>query len=88
MSYFCFEMGAYEGHVLNDILNTVSSATIMVINLKKNSFYSFGLERNLLDRLQRLFNISLQEIQGGLKYTGYNLKENCYRKTDWSWHIS
>jgi hypothetical protein len=36
---------------------------------------------------QSLFPFEVKDIDSGLKYLGFQLKPNCYKKSDWTWLI-
>ena len=59
----------------------------MVINLEKSTFYLNGVDGALVGPLNRLFFIPLKEWEGGLKYMGFFLKPNGYKKVEWNWFI-
>ena len=64
------------------ILNIFPSKTRMIIHLEKTTLYSFG--DGLVGRLERLFNIPIQDSEMGIKYLGYIINPNKYRRGDWN----
>jgi hypothetical protein len=40
-----------------------------------------------LDQYKSLFPFELVDFDKGIKYLGFHLKPNCYKKVDWEWLI-
>jgi hypothetical protein len=78
----------WEGHALKGILDIFTSAKGMVINTKKSAMYMYGIDENIVGLLHRLFSIPHKNWEGGLKYLGYFIKSNGYKKSDWNWLIA
>jgi hypothetical protein len=74
-----------EAETLRDILSLFSKATGMQINDRKSSLTNFLLleEEDLAH--YSFFPFEIRALDDGLKYLGFNLKPNDYRKEDWKW---
>jgi hypothetical protein len=72
---------------LADILATFLLATGMIINEKKYTISTSELDEEENEVYQRLFPFTLQDISQGIKYLGFQLKPNSYKKEDWKWLI-
>jgi len=60
----------------------------MVVNDRESSI----LIQNLLNlksfNIRNVFPFRIHEFENGIKYLGYHLKYNFYRKVNWSWLIT
>ena len=68
-------------------INLFKIATGMMINLQKSSVSFFRLEDRDLRYMMGFFPIQEVEISKGIKYLGFFIKPNRYRKSDWKWLI-
>lgn len=68
-------------------LNMFKTTTGMVINLQKLAASFFHIEDTYLRYMTGFFPIQALEISEGIKYLGFFLKPNDYRKSDWKWLI-
>ena len=71
-----------ESKVLKEILDLFSKATGMEINAGKSSLTTHMLRPKEESELLRLFPFSSAGLEVGLKYLGFSLKANNYRKQD------
>jgi len=60
----------------------------MQVNIKKSTITFSEMEIEEEDTYRSLFPYIVQDISGGLKYLGFQLKRNNYRKEDWKWLMS
>ena len=74
-----------ESRVLQEILDLFSKATGMEINEGKSSLTTHMLSQVEEAELKRFFPFSSAGLEEGLKYLGFSLKANRYRKQDWFW---
>lgn len=51
----------------------------------KSSFLFNGVEELEISRMKELFPFGFQHIDVGIKYLGFYLKPNCYRRAVWDW---
>ena len=68
-------------------INIFKIATGMMINLQKSSVSFFRLKDTDLRYMTGFFPIQAVEISEGIKYLGFFIKPNGYRKFDWKWLI-
>lgn len=68
-------------------INLFKIATGMMINFQKSSASFFRLEDTDLRYMMGYFPIQAVEISEGIKYLGFFIKPNGYRKSDWKWLI-
>ena len=69
------------------ILDLLCKALGMDISENESSFFSYGLEENLLVHVRSLFPFEIKQLDDGFKYLGYYLKSNNYLKEDWRWLV-
>ena len=74
-------------HTLSDILSLFSKATGMEINERKSTVTTHLLTLDETQAFARVFPFIQIDIDVGLKYLGFSLKPNDYRKMDWYWLI-
>jgi hypothetical protein len=74
-----------EAETLKDILLLFSKATGMQINDRKSSITTSLLSEEEVLTHQNYFPYERRSLEEGLKYLGFNLKPNDYRKEDWKW---
>jgi hypothetical protein len=67
-----------DAEKLVDILQLFREATRMVINSQKSSLTLIGLEAGTTTIYKTLFPFPLQDLSLGIKYLGFQLKENKY----------
>lgn len=68
-------------------LNLFKSATGMVINFHKSSVPCHGLLDVDVRYMRGSLPIHVSDISEGIKYLGFFLKPNGYRKVDWKWLV-
>jgi hypothetical protein len=73
---------------LADILSLFRLATGMIINEQKSTISTSELDEEEKEVYRRLFPFTLQDISQGIKYLGFQLKPNSYKKEDWKWLIA
>jgi hypothetical protein len=59
----------------------------MRINERKSTLSVHNLEEEELDYYRSLYPYEVKDFDAGLKYLGFHLKPNCYKKEDWLWLI-
>jgi hypothetical protein len=69
-----------DAEVLAEILSLFRSATGMQINIQKSTLSFSEMEREEVDTYQSLFPYTVQDISGGLKYLGFQLKRTTIAK--------
>jgi hypothetical protein len=77
-----------DAHKLSDILELFGKATGMKINERKSTLSTHNMELEEQRSYKDLFPFEQQELDKGLKYLGFQLKPNNYRKGDWKWLIA
>jgi hypothetical protein len=60
----------------------------MVINPQKSSLTLIGLAEGIMDIYSSFFPFPTHDLSLGIKYLGFHLKENKYRKEDWRWLLA
>ena len=60
----------------------------MVINAHKSYLTLFLLKDNEAQRYTTLFPFETKLLDDGLKYLGFYLKPNGYKKNDWGWLLA
>jgi hypothetical protein len=70
---------------IKKLLDTFCSATGLLINSQKSSFYQYGVQQPFLDSLKTVFNFTIDNLANGFKYLGYILKADRFRAEDWNW---
>jgi hypothetical protein len=73
---------------IQNLLAIFCSATGLLINAHKTSFYQFGVQQQVLDSLKEIFHYSINNLTDGFKYLGYILKADRFKVEDWNWLIS
>jgi hypothetical protein len=76
-----------EQSYLKTILDLFCKATGMEINMNKSCILANGLSDAFLRRLEQLFPMKIEPLDVGVKYLGFHLKPNNYKKDDWTWLI-
>jgi hypothetical protein len=76
--FFNGKVGDVE--TLADILATFRLAIGMIINEQKSTISTSELDEEEKEVYQRLFPFTLQDISQGIKYLGFQLKPNSYKK--------
>jgi hypothetical protein len=74
-----------EAETLKNILLLFSKATGMKINEGKSSLTTNLLSEEECQTLRIFFPFEEKKLDDGLKYLGFFLKPNDYRKEDWKW---
>jgi hypothetical protein len=93
-SSFCDEVLLFvfgyirEIQIVKDILILYSIATGMKVNLGKLVIYPLGMDANIRNSISRFFSFQRMNFEDGLKYLGFILKHNNYKKEDWRWFLS
>lgn len=59
----------------------------MQVNLQKSTLSLNNLRETHIQYLISLFPLPTKELSEGLKYLGFLLKPNDYKKTDWKWMV-
>jgi len=74
-----------EAETLERILNLFSIATRTLINERKSTLSSHVLYEEELDSYIQFFPFEVKDLDDEMKYSGFNLKPNDYRKVDSLW---
>jgi ribonuclease HI len=77
-----------DAETLDDILSLFRLATWMIINDQKSTITTSEMDGEEMAVYQIFFPFTLQDISEGIKYLGFQLKPNSYRKEDWKWLIT
>jgi hypothetical protein len=70
-----------DAEKLREILDLFGKATRMMINDRKSSLSIQNLEEEEIGLYRSLFPFEMKEFNAGLKYLGFHLKPNSYRKS-------
>jgi hypothetical protein len=62
-------------------------ATGMQINEKKSTISTNAMTYQEVERYKSTFSYEQKPFDEGMKYLGFHLKPNNYRKEDWAWLI-
>jgi hypothetical protein len=73
---------------IQKLLTIFCSATRLLINAHKTSFYQFGVQQQVLDSLKEIFLYRINNLTDGFRYLGYILKADRYKAKDWNWLLS
>jgi hypothetical protein len=60
----------------------------MIINVHKSTVSFYRMEAGTKDFFKSLFPFEILNFQEGIKYLGFHLKPNDYRKSDWRWLLA
>ena len=71
-----------EVEKLSEILHLFCKATWMQLNSHKYTITTFNLEEDITREFMELFPFQSYTLDEGLKYLGFRLKPNCYKKED------
>ena len=52
----------------------------MILSEQKSSLTTFNLEEDTERRFMNLFPFSITQLDVGMKYLGFRIKPNCYKK--------
>jgi hypothetical protein len=77
-----------EWKEINEILKIFCSATGLLINWEKSSFYFANLQQQYLEQLKGIFPYSFSHLSYDLNYLGYFLKADSYKLADWNWLLA
>jgi hypothetical protein len=67
---------------LRDIINIFHEATRMKLNIKKSTISYWGISKTAKYLCSQVFPFQALVTDVGLKYLGFQLKENWYQKGD------
>jgi hypothetical protein len=76
-----------EARILKKILDVFCKATCMVIHMDNSNIIFNNCSDLDKTHIKNLFPTRYLSILDGLKYMGFQLKMNCYKKEDWAWLI-
>ena len=77
-----------EEAILSELLTLFCKATGMQINFQKSTITTLNLEEEVLRTFLELFPFQHFSLDDGIKYLGFRLKPNCYKKEDWNWLLA
>jgi hypothetical protein len=55
----------------------------MQVNMEKSSLYSWELSEQEKKNITHVLDLQVKDIGAGIKYLGFSLKANSYKKGDW-----
>jgi hypothetical protein len=85
---FCSLFGSQRNlNSFKNILNLYCSATGMKVNMEKSCLILNHCAEAEESSIANTFPSQRKPLSEGLKYLGFNLKPENYRKEDWSWLI-
>lgn len=67
------------------VISLFEKATNMQVNIQKSTFSSLGLYRDMSMNAHNMFPFQSNVFDEGLKYLGFHMKPNDYKKVDWIW---
>ena len=73
---------------LRDIFYLFNLATRTVINGGESMIITQNLDEAEIKEYRNLFPFEIKGIDDGLKYMGFHLKPNIYKKVDWLWFLA
>jgi hypothetical protein len=71
----------WDAEKLSEILNVFHLATSMTINVQKSTISFTWMEEEVEDYYKAFFPYTTLDFQEGIKYLGFQLKPNDYRKS-------
>jgi hypothetical protein len=71
-----------------NILDLFCKATSMIINLDKSTLSMWDIPEHEKGYFSQLFPYQVIDMDQGLKYLGFHLKPNLYKKGDWQWLVA
>jgi hypothetical protein len=77
-----------DAEKLSTILDLFGRATGMQINAQKSTLSAHLMDEEETNCYKDIFPFEQQPFDDGLKYLGFHLKPNNYKKEDWSWLIA
>ena len=63
-------------------------ATGMTLSEQKSTLTTFNLDEDIVRRLLTLVPFLVTPLDDGMKYLGFRLKPNCYKKEDSNWLVA
>ena len=73
-----------EWEFIKELVNNLSMASGMSLSLHKSCSSFNCSDVALTNQIHRLFSLKMSHIDNGLKYLGYFLKPNNYKKVGWN----
>jgi hypothetical protein len=73
---------------LSDVFSLFSRATGMHINVRKYTLPVSNMSEEETNFYKLHLSFEVKDFDLGLKYLGFQLKPNCYLKSNWSWLIT
>jgi hypothetical protein len=77
-----------DAEKLSSILDLSGHATGMQINVQKYTLSTHLMEEEELGVYKEFFTYETNPFDEGLKYLGFHLKPNNYKKEDWVWLVA
>jgi hypothetical protein len=74
-----------EWKEIKEILLIFCSASGLLINWTKSTFYYVGIQGETLGNLKEIFPYNFDDLSKGFRYLGYFLKVDAYKTVDWRW---
>ena len=77
-----------DANKLVKILELFGKAIGMVVNAKTSTLSAINLEEDEIQRYSALFPFDVKLLYEGLKYLGFKLKPNHYKREVWNWLLA
>jgi hypothetical protein len=77
-----------DAEKLHTILDLFGRVTGMQINARKSTLSVHKLEAEEMTYYHSLYPYEVKDFDAGLKYLGFHIKLNYYKKEDWSWLLA
>jgi hypothetical protein len=77
-----------DADILTEGLTLFKLATSMIINAQKSNILFSRIEDEDIRHYLDILPFQTQTLEEGLKYLGFHLKPNDYRKNDWTWLLA
>jgi hypothetical protein len=76
-----------DQEILKYILQVLCDASGMEISEHKFVLIQNNVDTTLIRQIVLLFPFHIESLDSGLKYLGFFLNPNCYKKEDWGWLV-
>jgi hypothetical protein len=77
-----------DAEKLSRILEPIGRTTRMLINERKSTLSVHNMDVEEMLSYKEFFPYEQRDLDDGLKYMGFQLKPNKYRKEDWIWLLA
>jgi hypothetical protein len=76
-----------DARILKEILALFCEAIGMAINLQKYVYF-LEVDEVMKNSITNIVEFPVYDLQAGIQYLGFHLKENNYGIEDWKWLLS